>query len=737
MANLDIDSWQPFPDVNGYSTSGTALRVWYNRSFIDSEGTSVQGGNGTTGFYLSVSCTITSGVLLIPSFQIKTTLDAEDPSPQSIQCFARLYSNNTPKAWIFSGDSAPTGWVIPNPTPLTSMTNEQLALYNQATVLANPPQTFWTAAETQQYFDTLVPSPDASSVTKGISYLDYDPDTPAPPRAVGSNSPVVGRNSDDYASLSAAVTAIGSTPTTLTVTNALPSGAATSVPSTLRLRFVSGGSIVLGSGHTVTIVSDGKDWPIAQIFSGSGIVRFTNNKSIPAYFPQWWGAVGDSNGNAGNGTDDSAAWQACIDAVPDYGTIIVTQGFVSRLTTDPGISITGRAGISILGQGGNAQDAYLNSGFPGLMLDRATGTLIKINGSYGVRIEGLTIGDRATGSHTDVVGIDADIVGSPGHITSNITIRRNSFWIQSTAGVGLRIAYTSPNNCEGFLVERNAFYGGIANVQAGGSGSGGSNAFDLQFHDNNFTNSSASGYGINLIQGQAYVRGGQTQIANVAFRFLGPGSIEYVNIENSKQILVKQGLNTTVKMEGCRIGGLTTPLGTAAIATDVSGGRLIMIGNEFEADPNLTVFDGGNTSLVSISNGYPSNDQTKLNFALFNYGVTSVTDTVHGGSLFGTVFWIQPIIYPWKAFNNSDTTPSVAHGRNFTVSNSGATVITNFTDGGDGQEITLWFSNGNTTIQNNATIKLAGAANFVGSADDMLTLVLKGSVWTERSRSVN
>lgn len=189
MALIGIDSWQPFPVESGYSQDATFLRVWYNRSFIDSDGISVQGGNGSTGFYIPVTVTVTGSQLSIASFFLRTTLDAEDPAPQSIQCFARLYSNNAPKQWIFSWNSTPTGWVIPNPAPLTTMTYEQLALYNQTFVIVNPPTTFWTATQVQQYFDTLSPAPNASDITKGITKLSVVPVSAVNPIAVGDNDP--------------------------------------------------------------------------------------------------------------------------------------------------------------------------------------------------------------------------------------------------------------------------------------------------------------------------------------------------------------------------------------------------------------------------------------------------------------------------------------------------------------------------------------------------------------------
>jgi hypothetical protein len=53
-----------------------------------------------------------------------------------------------------------------------------------------------------------------------------------------------------------------------------------------------------------------------------------------------------------------------------------------------------------------------------------------------------------------------------------------------------------------------------------------------------------------------------------------------------------------------------------------------------------------------------------------------------------------------------------------------------------GREITLKF-NGNLTVTNGATLKLAGGVNFSATADDLLTLVYDGTGWVEKSRSVN
>jgi len=89
-------------------------------------------------------------------------------------------------------------------------------------------------------------------------------------------------------------------------------------------------------------------------------------------------------------------------------------------------------------------------------------------------------------------------------------------------------------------------------------------------------------------------------------------------------------------------------------------------------------------------------------------------------------------------FTDGATTPDVKGKTFFTASNSGATSITNFLNPYSGQEIFIYFTNGNTTIVNSSTIRLAGAVNFVSSVYDILTLIYVDSIgWVEKSRSIN
>lgn len=98
----------------------------------------------------------------------------------------------------------------------------------------------------------------------------------------------------NYASLSAAVTAIGASVTTLRISTAnFPNGSTTTVPATLTLEFVGNGSILMDTGETVTILSDSAKWPVRQIFfnalASQGTVSITSYE-VQEVYPEWWGA---------------------------------------------------------------------------------------------------------------------------------------------------------------------------------------------------------------------------------------------------------------------------------------------------------------------------------------------------------------------------------------------------------------------------------------------------------------
>ena len=121
-------------------------------------------------------------------------------------------------------------------------------------------------------------------------------------------------NLSSYASLSAAVAAIGSSAKTdLIISSDTTVASNTTVTKNISLKLQGTAIITINTGITLSI-ENGADLsaPIRQIFAGAGNVSWTGSMPITAY-PEWWGAVGDGV------TDDLAAFDKMIASCPGVG----------------------------------------------------------------------------------------------------------------------------------------------------------------------------------------------------------------------------------------------------------------------------------------------------------------------------------------------------------------------------------------------------------------------------------
>lgn len=93
----------------------------------------------------------------------------------------------------------------------------------------------------------------------------------------------------------------------------------------------------------------------------------------------------------------------------------------------------------------------------------------------------------------------------------------------------------------------------------------------------------------------------------------------------------------------------------------------------------------------------------------------------------------------FSTFTDGDTTPSVAGITHAKTANTGATTITNFDDpAAGGQELLIVFGDANTTIADNANIKLQGGLLQGPMALlDTFHLVYDGTQWVEITHSLN
>jgi hypothetical protein len=166
-------------------------------------------------------------------------------------------------------------------------------------------------------------------------------------------------NVDEYSSLAAAVSDAGSNQRKIVIPNTQSVSSNLTIPENVMIDFTGSGQISVATGVTLTIQSDSRAWPLRQIFSGVGSVRFGIN--VVESFPQWFGAV--LNGS----TDDAAAAQKAIDGwkqttnAPTSGTVTITGPMAIGSTLnlfDNGVRLIGKGSF---GSGGYAADNPRNN----------------------------------------------------------------------------------------------------------------------------------------------------------------------------------------------------------------------------------------------------------------------------------------------------------------------------------------------------------------------------------------
>lgn len=125
-----------------------------------------------------------------------------------------------------------------------------------------------------------------------------------------------------YSTLAAALTAIGSTPARLNISSAVTLTANATLPATLELNFLRGGSLAL-AGFTLTVNGTLRagDW---QVFTGSGSVSLSAS-SVSRVNARWFGVTGDGT------TDDAAAAQKAHDAMQSRMILVFPGGLTYKM----------------------------------------------------------------------------------------------------------------------------------------------------------------------------------------------------------------------------------------------------------------------------------------------------------------------------------------------------------------------------------------------------------------------
>lgn len=182
------------------------------------------------------------------------------------------------------------------------------------------------------YAQSNLPSKMATATANpnDILYVVINPGTTPADRKITVSNLFQSRNGNkniaEYASLSAAQTAIGtSTQAVVEIPSTTTVSASLTITPNIELLPTGPGLISVASGQTLTIQSGTSRWPIRQIFTGAGNVRLYGPGT--GIFPQWFGASGDGV------TNDASALNAALASSSTSGLPVMLGGLTFGLSS--------------------------------------------------------------------------------------------------------------------------------------------------------------------------------------------------------------------------------------------------------------------------------------------------------------------------------------------------------------------------------------------------------------------
>jgi hypothetical protein len=224
---------------------------------------------------------------------------------------------------------------------------------------------------------------------------------------------------------------------------------------------------------------------------------------------------------------------------------------------------------------------------------------------------------------------------------------------------------------------------------------------------------------------------GGVHIANSSPLGIGPGAVLHgcwfesntgVNVRVSERIFSPGA----TYLHECNAVGASVTYGLY-VATPSSGKRstaYIYDSNFSNATSRDIYYDTGSTGNVT---------NTVYSTILFNS--TSANAFPYSGGYSLSSAELQS--FGSNVLTDNSATPSVTRAGLYLASNTSATNITNFIDGAEGQVLMIVATNGNTTLVNSASLRLAGAANKTMLTRDSIQLVKQSSTWYQLSYSTN
>lgn len=241
--------------------------------------------------------------------------------------------------------------------------------------------------------------------------------------------------SEDYASINAAITAIGATPTTLYINAAMPATGNFTVPKTLEIVINNAGSINQGA-FTGTINGPFSCPLNHQGFTGSGAITFAMS-SVPYAVPQWFGALADDT------NDDTAAIQSAIDS---HRTVFLPRG-IYKITSELTSSVGGQ---HIYGERSNVsgQGSWIH----------------QVNAAYNLTVSGTGVQANQYTEINNITFTGSTALGIGTQYTEHLNVHDCSF---SGTVYGLRMSIDANEQDVKPFIHHNVFAGNTYGVYSG------------------------------------------------------------------------------------------------------------------------------------------------------------------------------------------------------------------------------------------------------------------------------